>query len=88
MSGTPHFDAAAAHADINVVYPIDRLKELVAQGLIGRVASRAVSVMGFSNMFGMRDEVVPAVVAAVRPTGLAGRPRTSPTVFHTPGSKS
>jgi len=83
-----HFDTAAAQADINVVYPIDRRKELVAEGLIGRVASPAVSFMGFSNVFRMRDEVVPAVVAAVRPTGLAGRPRTSPTVSHTPGSKS
>jgi D-proline reductase (dithiol) PrdB len=65
-----HFDTAAALADINVVYPIDRLKELVAQGVIGRVASSAVSFMGyFSNVFRMRDEVVPAVVAAVRRAG-------------------
>ena len=65
-----HFDTAAAQADINVVYPIDRLKELAAAGFIGGVASPAVSFMGyFSNVFRIRDEVVPAVVAAVRRSG-------------------
>lgn len=64
-----HFDTAAAQADINVVYPIDRLKELANDGTLGRVASPAVSFMGyFTNVFRMRDEVAPAVVDAVRGT--------------------
>ena len=62
-----HFDIAAAEADINVVYPIERLKELAAEGVIGRVAPRHVSFMGyFSNAFRMRDEVVPLVVEALQ----------------------
>ena len=62
-----HFDTTAATEDINVVYPIDRLKELAEDGTIGRVARHGVSFMGyFSNVYRMRDEVVPAVVAAVR----------------------
>jgi D-proline reductase (dithiol) PrdB len=65
-----HFDTAAALADINVVYPIDRLKELVAEGVIGQVATPAVSFMGyFSNVFRIRDETVPAVVTAVKRSG-------------------
>jgi D-proline reductase (dithiol) PrdB len=65
-----HFDTAAAQADINVAYPIDRLKELAVEGVIGQVASPAVSFMGyFSNVFRIRDEVVPAVVAAVQRSG-------------------
>jgi D-proline reductase (dithiol) PrdB len=65
-----HFDPTDARQDINVVYPIDRLQELAAEGFIGRVASPAVSFMGyFSNVFRMRDEVVPAVVATVRRSG-------------------
>jgi len=65
-----HFDNAAAQADVNVVYPIERLKELAAEGLIGRVASPAVSFMGyFSNVFRIRDEVVPAIVSAVQRSG-------------------
>jgi D-proline reductase (dithiol) PrdB len=65
-----HFDVATAQADINVVYPIDRLKDLATEGVIAGVASPAVSFMGyFSNVFRMRDEVVPAVVAAVQRSG-------------------
>jgi len=65
-----HFDVTAARADINVVYPINRLKEMAAEGRIGRVAAPSVSFMGyFSNVFRIRDEVVPAVVEAVRSSG-------------------
>jgi D-proline reductase (dithiol) PrdB len=61
-----HFDSASAQQDINVVYPIDRLKELAADGTIRRVASPAVSFMGyFTNVFRVRDEVAPAIVDAV-----------------------
>jgi D-proline reductase (dithiol) PrdB len=61
-----HFDLAPALEDINVVYPIDRLKELAADGTIGGVANPAVSFMGyFTNVFRIRDEVAPAVVDAV-----------------------
>ncbi len=65
-----HFDTGPAQQDINVVYPIDRLKELAAEGIVGRVASPAVSFMGyFTNVFRIRDEVAPAVVAAARGSG-------------------
>lgn len=65
-----HFDLAPALEDINVVYPIDRLKELAADGTIRRVANPAVSFMGyFSNVFRVRDEVAPAIVDAVRNSG-------------------
>jgi len=65
-----HFDLGPALEDINVVYPIDRLKELAADGTIGGVASPAVSFMGyFTNVFRIRDEVAPAVVDAVQKSG-------------------
>ena len=35
---SPNFDRAGFHADINCVYPIDRLNELADQGVIGSVA--------------------------------------------------
>ncbi|MDE3074172.1 MAG: hypothetical protein KGJ86_01970 [Chloroflexota bacterium] len=65
-----HFDHTAAEQDINVIYPIDRLKELAAAGEVGSVTSPAVSFMGyFSNVFRMRDEVAPSVVSAVAASG-------------------
>ena len=32
---SPNFDRAGFHADINCVYPIDRLEELVEKGVVG-----------------------------------------------------
>ena len=65
-----HFDHTAAEADINVVYPIDRLRELAAEGMIGGIANPAVSFMGyFSNVFRVRDEIAPQVVDAVKGSG-------------------
>lgn len=43
---SPNFDRSGFAADLNVVYPIDRLAELAAAGTIGSVASRHVSFMG------------------------------------------
>ena len=43
---SPNFDRAAVALDLNVVYPIDRLEELAARGVIGGVAPRHVSFAG------------------------------------------
>jgi len=41
-----NYDRTGFSADINVVYPIDRLGELAADGIIGSVAPRHLSFMG------------------------------------------
>jgi D-proline reductase (dithiol) PrdB len=41
-----NFDRAGGIADLNVVYPVDRLAELVADGIIGAVAPTHISFMG------------------------------------------
>lgn len=43
---SPNFDRAGFHADINCVYPIDRLNELADQGVIGSVANFHYSFAG------------------------------------------
>lgn len=40
------FDRAAVARDLNVSYPVDRLRELVDQGAIGELAPRFLSFMG------------------------------------------
>jgi D-proline reductase (dithiol) PrdB len=40
------FDKTAFIRDINVVFPLDRLRELVAEGRIGRLGPNHYSVMG------------------------------------------
>ena len=41
-----NFDRTGLLADLNVVYPADRLAEMAAEGVIGSVASRHLSFMG------------------------------------------
>ncbi|MEM9564877.1 MAG: glycine/sarcosine/betaine reductase selenoprotein B family protein [Actinomycetota bacterium] len=43
---SPNFDRSGFAADINVVYPVDRLEEMAAAGEIGSVAERHLSFMG------------------------------------------
>jgi D-proline reductase (dithiol) PrdB len=43
---SPNFDRAGYAADINVVYPIDRLNELAADGTIGAVAPHHYAFAG------------------------------------------
>lgn len=43
---SPNFDRTGVAIDLNVVYPVDRLEELAAMGMIGSVADRHISFMG------------------------------------------
>jgi D-proline reductase (dithiol) PrdB len=43
---SPNFDRAGVAMDLNVVYPIDRLEEMVAEGTIGTLAETHLSFMG------------------------------------------
>jgi D-proline reductase (dithiol) PrdB len=42
-----HYDTTDANTDPNCVFPIDRLRELVAMGIIGSVAPMHFGFMGF-----------------------------------------
>ncbi|MFP6582379.1 MAG: glycine/sarcosine/betaine reductase selenoprotein B family protein [Candidatus Hydrogenedentota bacterium] len=41
-----HFDRTGFREDVNVVFPIDRLRELASEGVIGSVADFHYSLMG------------------------------------------
>ncbi len=41
-----HFDRVGFHEDVNTVFPLDRLRELAADGTIGSVAEHHYSLMG------------------------------------------
>jgi D-proline reductase (dithiol) PrdB len=44
-----NYDRSGFSRDINVAYPIDRLRELAAEGIIGRLAPVHFSVMGSTD---------------------------------------
>ena len=48
-----HYDHSDANKDINCVFPIDRLRELAEEGLIGGVSDKHLGFMGYSQL--LRD---------------------------------
>lgn len=51
-----------AAEDLNVAYPLDRMKELEAEGAVGRLAHTAVSMVGsISRYTELVEQTVPAV---------------------------
>lgn len=48
-----HYDHTDADQDINCVFPIDRLRELAADGIIGGVSDRHLGFMGYTQQ--LRD---------------------------------
>ena len=70
---SPNFDHVGAIVDLNVVYPIDRLEELAAEGIIGGVAPRHFSFMGAQpdhTMETIRLDTAPAVGKMLREDGV------------------
>lgn len=57
-----HYDHAAAEADLNTVYPLERLRELAAEGFIGGVSDPAYTWHGYvTDLARFRDEAAEAL---------------------------
>lgn len=69
---SPNFDHTGVAIDLNVVFPIDRLEELAARGVIGAVAPRHVSFAGNQpdDVATIRIDTGPAAAAALRADGV------------------
>lgn len=68
-----NFDRSGFMADLNVVYPADRLAELAAAGTIGSVAPRHLSFMGAQadhRLSTIRLDSGPAAAALLREDGV------------------
>ena len=52
-----NFDRAGFQRDLNVIYPIDRLRELAAEGVIGGVAETHFTVMGSTPRVRRRQRI-------------------------------
>jgi D-proline reductase (dithiol) PrdB len=61
------YDVSAANADANVMLPVDRLRELAEEGVIGDVAPIHFSFHGLTNFQRLREQAAPewgAMIAA------------------------
>ncbi len=64
---SPNFDASGVAADLNVVYPIDRLEELATEGVIGAVSDVHLAYAGNQfDLSGIRMDGGPAGAALLR----------------------
>lgn len=64
---SPNFDASGVSADLNVVYPIDRLEELEADGTIGSVSEVHLAIAGNQfDLSGIRMDGGPAGAALLK----------------------
>lgn len=61
-----HYDRTQARADMNVIFPIDRLRELVEQRIVGAVAEKHITLMGYSlRLKKYYEETAPAVAKEI-----------------------
>lgn len=58
----PRYDHADADRDINVVYPIDILRQLKDEGVIGGIARSNIGFMGYTmRLKDFYEEIAPAI---------------------------
>ena len=81
------FDRTSVMADINVVFPLERLREMVAEGAIGELAPRFFSFMGAQrDVVPIRTTTAPEVAAKLRRRRRRRRaPHTDLTAVHAHG---
>jgi D-proline reductase (dithiol) PrdB len=53
-----NFDRTGFQQDVNVVFPIDRLRELAAEGIIGSMAAYHYAFMGAANIKDLRPKAL------------------------------
>ncbi len=57
-----HYDLSNAQADPNSVFPLDRLRDLAAEGFIKRVSNKHIGFKGFSpDLKAQYERLAPAV---------------------------
>ncbi len=61
-----HYNTDEPKKDINVIFPLDRLRELAENGFIGGVSNKHISMMGYAmRLKQILDETVPQVAKEI-----------------------
>jgi len=61
-----HYDHSDADRDINCVFPIERLRELAAEGFIKAVSNKHIGMMGFTKKLSyVYEQTAPAVAQEI-----------------------
>ena len=65
-----HYDPASAEADINCVFPLDRLRDLVSNGVVGKISDFHISMGLTTQLRKLKEDVswtLAEEVARLRP---------------------
>lgn len=66
-----HYSHVDADRDVNCMFPLDRLRELCDQGVIGGIASRAYTIMGFNpDPETLMAQTAPALARGYKDSGV------------------
>lgn len=61
-----HYDHRDADRDINCVFPIDRLRELATEGIIGGISDKHLGFMGYSqNLRDLYERAAPEMAKII-----------------------
>ncbi|MBI2678072.1 MAG: hypothetical protein HYX28_04775 [Candidatus Koribacter versatilis] len=61
-----HYDLTNAQKDANSVFPLDRLRELAAEGFIKRVGNKHIGFKGYSpDLKAQYERLAPAIAAEI-----------------------
>ena len=67
----PHFAHEVARADMNTIFPLERLEELVRAGALGDLAPTHYSTMGYAtDAARLAETTAPAIAARMREEGV------------------
>ena len=63
-----HIDTGYIERDLNVALPLDRIREIAAEGVLGAVADSHYSIMGFqgNDSSTLENQSAPEIAAAMR----------------------
>ena len=63
-----HIDTGYIERDLNVALPLDRVRELVAEGVVGALAGSHYSIMGYqgNDSSTLENQSAPEIAAAMR----------------------
>jgi D-proline reductase (dithiol) PrdB len=66
-----HYNHVDADRDVNCMFPLDRLRELQSEGVIGGIAPRAYNIMGFNpDPARLMMETAPEIARRYRQDGV------------------
>ena len=71
IASHPHYDTKRTTKDLNCIFPIDRMRELVNEGILGSLSAKHYSFMGYTPIWQpLVNEYAPQVAVKLKQEGV------------------